>query len=417
MPQTDIDTNLLDPGLIPRHGGPPHELFDAWREVDPVHWNPPTDSYQSPMPGASMDRGFWVLTRYQDVVTVSRNQELFSSWEGSPVIWDWSEEQLANQRAGIMGMQPESHSAMKRLVRPPFGWEELKALQPEIDSVAREIVDSVAPTGECEFVFDVASKLPVFTFCRLLGVRDALREQVFMLGNATADTENPARSDESNSALYALFAIAREVAEEKRQRPDKSIMSRLVHAEVDGERLSESNLNMFFVTLAIAGHETTRGTASHFIRLMNEYPRQYALLRSDPARYLPNAIEEVLRFSPPVIKFRRTATEDTEIGGCKVSKDDKIYISYPAANRDPAVFDRPHEFDITRKNATEHLSFGIGPHFCIGARLARLQLQALLTQIIDRIPDVHPAGEVEMLRSIWFNAMLKMPMAFTPEQN
>ena len=118
-----------------------------------------------------------------------------------------------------------------------------------------------------------------------------------------------------------------------------------------------------------------------------------------------------------MIKFRRTATEDTEIGGCKVSKDDKIYISYPAANRDPAVFHRPHEFDITRKNATEHLSFGIGPHFCIGARLARLQLQALLTQIIDRIPDVHPSGEMEMLRSIWFNAMLKMPMAFTPEQN
>ena len=417
MSQAALDTNLLDPGLIPRHGGPPHDLFDAWRETDPVHWNPPTDSYHSPMPGASMDHGFWVLTRYQDVVDVSRNQELFSSWEGGPIIWDLAPPQLANQRANIMGMRQEDHGAMKKLVRPPFGWEELRALQPEIDSVAQEIVDSMASRGECEFVFDVASKLPVFTFCRLLGVPDALREQVFALGNAAADTENPARADQSNSALLGLFAIAQRVAADKRERPDKSIMSYLVHGEMDGQKLSAMNVNMFFVTLAIAGHETTRGTAAHFIRLMNEHPDQYELLRSDPARHLSNAIEEVLRFSPPVIKFRRTATADAEIGGCKVAQGDKIYISYPAANRDPAVFDNPHVFDITRKNATEHLSFGIGPHFCIGARLARLQLQALLTQIIDRTPDIHPAGEMEMLRSIWFNAMLKMPMAFTPEQN
>ena len=408
-------TNLIDPTLIPARGGPPHELFDAWREDDPVHWNPPTDNYQSPMPGASMTRGFWVLTRYQDVVDVSRNQAMFSSHEGGPIIWDLEPQQLAMQRANIMGMEPANHMAVKKLVMPTFAPGELAAFHPEIDRVARSIVDSVAGKGECEFVFDVASRLPVYTFCKLLGVPDRLRETVFKLGNLAADTENPARADRANPGPLSLLEIARELAEEKKAKPDDSMMSRLVHAEVDGQRLDDMNIGMFFVTLSIAGHETTRGTAVHFVRLMNEHPDQYELLRGDVDKHLPNAIEEVLRFSPPVVKFRRTAMADTEIGGQQIAKGDKIYLSYPAANRDPDMFPDPHRFDITRANANRHLAFGSGPHFCLGARLARYQLAALLKEIVTRIPDIRPDGELEMLRSIWFNAVIRMPVAFTPE--
>lgn len=412
MPVAD---NLIDPDLIPSCGGPPHHLFDAWRENDPVHWNPPVDSYRNPQPGASLTRGFWVLTKHQDVTEVSRNQELFSSWEGSPIIWDLEPEQLAHQRANIMGMKPKDHLAVKKLVLPRFSAAELAAFRPEIDEVAKTIVDSVAGRGECEFVFDVASKLPVYTFCKLLGVPEDMYETVFTLGNKAADTENPDRADEDNSAPLALLEIGKEVAKEKLANPDNSMMSRLAHGEVDGARLPEDSLGMFFLTLSIAGHETTRNTAVHFLRLMGEHPDQFELLMSDLDRYLPNAVEEVLRYSPPVIKFRRTATEDTEINGQAVAKGDKIYLSYPAANRDPAVFEDPHRFDITRKNANKHLAFGTGPHVCLGARLARYQLQALLTEIYARIPDIHPDGEMEMLRSIWFNAVIRMPVAFTPE--
>ncbi|MCY4025730.1 MAG: cytochrome P450 [Acidobacteria bacterium] len=408
------NTNLLDPMLIPRCGGPPHELFDMWRRTDPVHWNPPSEDYESPMPGASVSRGFWVLTRYQDVVEVSRDQDLFSSHEGGPIIWDLEPPQLAMQRANIMGMQPATHMAVKKLVMPPFAPRELEALQPEIDAVAREIVDSVAAKGNCEFAFDVAAKLPVYTFCKLLGVPDRLRETVFTLGNQAADTENPARADRANSAPLALFAIAGELAEEKRQNPDGSMLSRLVHGEVDGEKLDEAVLQMFVVALSIAGHETTRSTAVHFVRLMNEHPDQYDLLRQDVDRHLPNAIEEVLRHSPPVVKFRRTAMADTVIGETEISKGDKVYLSYPAANRDPAMFDDPHRFDITRSNANRHLAFGSGPHFCLGARLARYQLRALLKEVVTRLPDIRPDGETTMLKSIWFNAVVGMPVAFTP---
>ena len=408
-------TNLIDPSLIPASGGPPHELFDAWRETDPVHWNPPPDNYESPMPGASVSQGFWVLTRYQDVVEVSRNQALFSSHEGGPIIWDLEPPQLAMQRANVMGMEPTNHLAIKKLVMPSFAPREMVAFRPEIDRVAREIVDSVAGAGRCEFVFDVASKLPVYTFCKLLGVPDRLREAVFTLGNQAADTENPARAERSNSAPMTLFGIARELTEEKKANPDESMLSRLVHGEVDGEQLDENTIGMFFVTLSIAGHETTRGTAVHFVRLMNEHPDQYDLLLSDIDEHLPNAIEEVLRHSPPVVKFRRTAMADTEVGGQKIAKGDKIYLSYPAANRDPAMFSDPHRFDITRKNANRHLAFGSGPHFCLGARLARYQLGALLKEIVTRIPDIRADGDLEMLRSIWFNAVIRMPVAFTPE--
>lgn len=188
-----------------------------------------------------------------------------------------------------------------------------------------------------------------------------------------------------------------------------------MHGEIEGAKLTDLELCMFFVTMAIAGHETTRGTAGHFVRLMHEHPDQFELLRRDPQTYLPNAIEEVLRYSPPVAKFRRTVMQPTTLGDTKLKPGDKIYLSYPAANRDPAVFTDPHKFDITRANANKHLSFGTGPHVCLGARLARYQLNALLLQIITRLPDLRPDGEWKMLPSIWFNAIINMPVVFTAE--
>lgn len=411
-----FDTNLVDVDLIPGGKGPPLELFARWRREDPVHWNPPPPpgTYFSPQRGASLDKGFWVLTRYKDVDAVSRNQRLYSSWLGSPIIWDYDEEALARQRAGMMGMEPARHLRTKRLVTPVFAPRVMSELEPEIAQVARSIVDQVAAKGQCEFVFDIASRLPVYTFCKLLGVPDADRDLIFKLGNQVADTENGDTDQEAATMQLMGYALA--LAAEKQVNPDGTIMSNIVNGEVDGEKLAPEEVAMFFVLMSIAGHETTRTTAVHFIRLMTEHPDQYALLRSDPERYLPNAIDEVLRYSPPVIKFRRTATEDTMIGDRAIKAGDKIYLSYAAANRDPEVFEDPDRFDITRANASRHLSFGIGPHICLGARLASMQLKQLLLQVVTRIPDVRIDGDVTYLRSLWFSAIMKMPLAFTPER-
>jgi len=414
MPTLPHDTNLADASLIPTLKGPPHALFAAWREQDPVHWNPPAPDYKTDLEGAEISKGFWVLTRYDDVFEASRDQARFSSHEGGPVIWDMQPEQLAMQQAGMMGMKPEQHIAVKKMVMPPFSPRELARFEPEIEAVAKEIVDEFAPNGKCEFVFDIASRLPVYTFCKLMGIPDELRETVYKLGNATADIEN--RTAQADSPVFQLFAIAQELSAEKRKNPDDSMLSRIVNGEVDGQKLDDMNINMFFVTLSIAGHETTRTTAAHFLRLMQEYPDQYTLLKTDPDKYLPNAIDEVLRFSPPVIKFRRTVMEDTTIGGKAVKKGDKIYLSYPAANRDPSKFDHPDKFDIRRENASSHLAFGTGPHVCLGARLAHIQLKALLKQVITRMPDYKIVPEMKMMNSIWFNAILKMDLEFTPER-
>lgn len=411
MPVSQTADNILNPEIFPSEQGPPHHLFDLWRETDPVHWNPANPNYTSLIPGSSgVKKGFWVLTRHKDVNDVSMNQELFSSHETGIVVWEFEGEQLEQQRANFMAMKPADHHAVKRMIMPPFMPKALAEIAPEIDKLAAEIVASVAPLGQCEFVFDVASRLPIYTFCELMGIPPHLRNQVAEFGNALADVE--AQTGPSLDPMMGLFALAQELAEEKRRNPDGRLLSVMVNDTT--LNLDPMQINQFFLVFAMAGHETTRSTAAHFIHLMHRYPEQYALLRRDFDAHIENAIDEVLRFTSTTTNFTRTAMADTEIGGCKVRKGDTVYLSYAAANRDPAVFEDPHRFDITRSNARRHLAFGVGPHVCIGARLAKMQLRALIKEIVAQIPDILPVGQPEWLRSVWFNAIVKMPVVFSP---
>jgi len=403
--------NILDPSIFPAEKGPSHALFDAWRASDPVHWNPANPAYVPNVPNSSMTKGFWVLTSYQDVFDVSRDQETFSSYDEGFVIWDVDDVELERQRANFMGMRPMEHTAVKQFLMPAFSPKALQNLVPQIDRLAKEIVDNIAARGECEFVYDVASKLPVYTFCELMGIPEELRDKVVELGNAMADVET--RGEHEVDPTFLLFGLAEEISQQKRENPDGSLLSLLVHDQSLG--LSQMAINMFFIVFAIAGHETTRSTAAHFIYLMNAHPEQFDLLKSDVDLYLENAIEEVLRYTSTTTNFRRTATVDTTIGGTPVKKGDKIYLSYSAANRDPAVFEDPHRFDITRANARKHIAFGTGPHVCIGARVARMQLHALLKEIITRLPDFSVSGEPVWLSSIWFNAITHLPVSYRPE--
>lgn len=410
MNAISVDDNIIDPGIFPAEQGPPHRLFDLWRRTDPVHWNPPNPDYRVSIPGGSLVKGFWVLTRYQDVVDVSMDQETFSSHDDGFVVWDLNPEELERQRANFMGMRPAEHAAVRRVLTPPFLPRALAALSPHVDDITRKIIDQVAPEGRCEFVFDVAEKLPVQVFCELMGIPEHLRTQVANFGNAMADVET--RASHSMDPLMGLAQIAMALTQDKRAHPDSGLMSVMVNDR--DLNLSDMAIIQFFIVFAMAGHETTRSTAAHFIHLMSRRPEQYALLRSDFDRYIDGALDEVLRYTNTTTNFRRTATRDVELGGKTIAKGDKVYLSYAAANRDPSIFPDPHRFDITREEARKHIAFGVGPHVCLGARLAKLELRSLIKAIVTRIPDIRLVGEPEWLRSIWFNAIIRMPVAFTP---
>lgn len=406
------EINLADPDHLLKNDGVPYDQLRRWRETDPVHWNPAPENYSNPNPQFQMTKGFWVLTRHADIFEASRKPNIFSSAIGGPVIWDLEGPSLKAQQASLMGMDPPQHVRVKSLVVPPFMPRKLEAFTPEIKGVVKQIVDAVAAKGECEFVFDVASRLPVYTFCVLMGIHPEDRERVFNIGNLLADLENPV---DMRGALMELDGFARKLAEEKRAKPDDTMMSAYANAVIDGEPLKQAQISAFFTTLAVAGHETTRNTGVHFVRLMHKYPEQRALLLSDLEKHLPNAINEVLRFAPPVMEFRRTAAQDVEMGGKTIKEGDKVYLAYTAGNRDPAVFEDPDRFDITRPNADKHLAFGVGQHACLGARLALLQLRLLLTEVYTRLPDITPQGPDHYINSIFFNGLRHMNVAFTPE--
>ena len=412
MAEPKIDDNILDPELFPAHRGAPHALFDLWREQDPVHWNPPSPSYTTDASYGAVTKGFWVLTRHKDVLEVSQDQERFSSYDKGFVVWDTEGAELERQRANFMGMRPKDHSEVKRVIVPPFSPKAMLELEPEVERLAREIVDDVVGQGQCEFVFDVASKLPVYTFCELMGIPSEYREAVVNCGNAMADVEG--RKAQAIDPIAPLFEIAEKLSDDKRRAPDGRLLSAMVNDR--SLNLTQAQINNFFLVFAVAGHETTRSTAAHFIYLMEQHPDQYAQLLDDVDGLLPGAIEEVLRYTSTTTNFCRHATLDTEIGGTPVKKGDKIYLSYAAANRDPAVFEDPHRFDITRSNARKHLSFGTGPHVCVGARLARLQLKYLLKELVTRTPAIHVRGEPQWLKSIWFNAIVEMQVSFSSRE-
>lgn len=409
------DVNLGDPDQLVEVGVPPYDYLAVLRREAPVHWNPPP---RKPIGGAMpLNTGFWVLSKWEDVNMASREAHRFSSWLGGPVIYDFDPDapsvspySLEGQRLGLMGKDHPDHTAYRKLVSAGFTPKNIAKLEPMIRAHAKRIIDRIRDAEDTEFVFNVAAELPMMTLCELMGVPRSDWEQFFEWGNKIAMVEDASIDSTQNS--MELYAYCQSLVDEKRDNPDGSMLSNYANKEIDGERLTDFEINMFFVTLSIAGHETTRSTTAHVIRLLSENPDQRALLLEDLHGRLPNAIEETLRHSPPVVQFRRTATCDLEIRGVQIKEGEKVYMSYASANRDEDIFENPDKFDILRPNADQHLSFGAGPHFCLGNTLARLQLRTILEELLTVRPNVHVSGDITKLRSIWFNAMLEMPVRF-----
>ncbi len=407
------DLDLSNPDVFVTHGGPPHDYLAMLRRDAPISWNPAPAQGEGLTP---VKQGFWVLSKYEDVHAVSRNPKLFSSFEGGPFVWDMDEQAMAGQRLMLIAMDPPQHVKYRRLVQRGFTPRLVDKLEPTIRKHARAAVDRVVRKGECEFVEELACELPLTLICELMGIPVEDRRQIFEWSNALIGGEDPDMRVENQMAVAAqMWMYANKLAAEKKAKPDDTLISAYVNGSVEGEAITEAEFNNFFLLLAVAGNETTRNATSQFVRLMHEHPDQWALLTSDVERYLSGAIEEALRFAPPVLHFRRTALEDTEIRGQRIRKGDKVYLSYPSVNRDEEVFGPTSmRFDITREK-NDHLAFGIGEHFCLGANLARMQLACILREVATRMPDLQLVGRPAFQRSSLIAGIKRMPVRFTPE--
>ncbi len=388
--------------------GVPHETFAWLRKNQPIYWQPDSNGHA----------GFWVLTRHADVWKVSLDQRTYSSQRGTALIPQFTEEELLPQRALMLNMDPPQHTKYRRLVNMGFSPKMLNRTEEHVRELARKIVDNVARKGSCDFVTEVAAELPLQVIVEMLGVPHEDRHKFFEWSNTMIGADDPEYStggpEVGQMAMMQLFAYANELAEDRKRHPKDDLTTLLLQASVDGESLDEHEYDSFVMLLAVAGNETTRNAISGGMLTLMQHPEQRDRLLADPS-LMGTAVEEMLRWVSPVMVFRRTAQRDLEVGGHTFREGDRVTIWYIAANRDEDVFPGGHQFDIAR-TPNEHLAFGIGPHFCLGAHLARMEIRVMFEELMRRLPDIRPAGPVSRLRSNFISGIKHMPVEFTPER-
>ena len=403
MNLSDID--LLDRDVFAE--GIPHEWFTFLRQEAPVYRHPAPD-----------DSGFWVVTKHADVVTVGRDAATYSSDQsrGGVIGLDGDVVNDPELEAGKLMLMTDApaHTRYRKLVNHGFTPRRVDALEPHVRDMASRIVDDMLAKGSCDFVVDVAAELPLQVIAELLGVSQEDRHKLFDWSNRMVGSEDPeyAVTEENvNEARIEMFMYAQALADERRQNPRDDIVTALLGAEVDGDRLSDLDFNLFFMLLSVAGNETTRNSIAHGMRAFLEHPDQWQALVDDPT-LIGTATDEIVRWASPVMYFRRNCTRATELRGQAIAAGDVVSIWYVSANRDEDVFDDPFRFDI-RRNPNPHVGFGGGgPHFCLGASLARMEIRALFDELARRVPDIRLAGDVVPLRSNFIGGIKHMPVEY-----
>jgi cytochrome P450 len=415
-----VDVDLFDPRVYER--GIPYGDFARVRETAPVSWQE-----EPAILGWPAGPGFWAVTCHADVAKVSRTPATFSAQLGATQLRDPEPEDLDFIRQMMLNLDPPEHSRLRKIMNAGFTPAGVRRMVPIVERYAAEVVDTVAPLGECDLADEVAADFPLLTLCAVMGVPVADRHLLYQWTNRVIgyqdddydehlvdpDTGKPL-NPRSPKALADMFAYAHELAEHKRTHPGDDLVTTLLHAQVDGERISDGEFKMMFFLFTVAGNDTTHSAVPGAVQALFDHPDQLGWLREDLDGRLPGSIEELLRFAPPVIHFRRTAATDAELGGARIRQGDKVVVFYPAANRDPEVFDEPDALRLDRVRVP-HLTFGIGPHFCLGNALARVQMRVLLRELLTRLQDIRPAGPVVRLRSNFINGIKRMPVSFTPE--
>jgi cholest-4-en-3-one 26-monooxygenase len=388
-------------------GGFPDDAFRRLRREAPVYW------HQDP---AESSPGFWAVTKYDDVVHVSRHPELFSSFRRTSMFEEFAEEDIALYQLMMLFMDPPQHTRQRAFVNRGFTPRMIKQLEEHIRDVAHRLIDEVMTRGESCFVRDIAAPFPLYVICELIGAPVKDHERIFDWSNALVGLNDPDFSpspDKAREVSMEVLAYAHELADDRRENPRDDIATSLLEPDSDGQRLSADEFAMFILMLLIAGNETTRNGASGGMLAFFEHPDQWQRLRENRG-LIKTTADEIVRWVSPVNLFRRTATQDTEIRGQRIKEGDKVVMFYASANRDEDIFTDPYTFDIGR-DPNPHIGFGGGgPHFCLGTHLARLELTVLFELLLDRIPDIEQAGEARRLRSYFINGIKEMPVRFTP---
>jgi cytochrome P450 len=394
----------------------PHETFKLLRDEAPVHWY-----------DWEHGKGFWCITRYDDVVAVMKDWRTFSSETGATALEDLDPDQI-EARKSMLDTDPPKHSSLRAIVNKGFTPRAVAAYEDLLRTLTRQILDESLPKGEFDFVEEVAKQLPIQVLCRILGVPLADDEQLIewgdkMIGNTDPDLGglHPASPESAKYRLYPfrspfameVFNYGHRIAAERRTDPRDDLVSKLVMWEdEDGNRLTEREFDTMFLLLVVAGNETTRQSIAHGMQVLMENPGVMDRLRDEPA-LMATATEEIMRWASPVIHFRRTATTDVEMHGVQIREGDKVVVWLISGNYDERQFPDPLTFDVTRK-PNNHITFGRGgPHFCLGAHLAKLETRIMFEELLPRVKTVEPTGPARRMHSNFTNAYKSMPVRVT----
>jgi methyl-branched lipid omega-hydroxylase len=386
--------------------------FATLRAQRPVSWH---EEFE--YPGVPKGPGFWSITRYHDLLAASRNPHLFVSGRGTNIA-DIPVEM--NEFFGSMiNMDAPRHTKLRNIVNRGFTPRMVAHTETAVRAKARRIINAVCERGECDFVTDIAAALPLEIICDMMGIAPADYKRIFELTNiilGVGDPEYAMTIEELMAAGFELSQHAQALGQARIDNPKDDLTSKLMHASVEGEALTAQEFGSFFILLVVAGNETTRNAISHGMKALTDHPDERRKWVADFAGVTPTAVEEIVRWATPVIHFRRTATEDTELGGQRIAAGDKVVLWYNSANRDERMFPEPYKFDVTR-TPNEHVAFGGGgPHYCLGANLARREIAIMFEELFRALPDIEICGEPAMLLSAFINGIKRMPCRFTPRK-
>ncbi|KAA0120547.1 cytochrome P450 [Mycolicibacterium sp. P9-22] len=383
--------------------GPPYELFARMRREPSPLWNA-TDGDEA---------GFWSFTNAADIAAISRDPAVFSSARGGVFATAQGAVPVEVLREVILGMDPPRHTQVRNVVQAVFTPKLIRQKVDGIRDTVNTLLDEVIERGSCDFVDDIAVELPLRVIADMLGVPQDDRRQLFDWTNQLSRAAATADPQLGLGALLEIGGYLNSITTERRANPGDDLVSRMIAAEVDGDRLTEAEVTYFFALLMFAGNDTTRNTASGGMRALMEHEDQLRELVAVPEA-IPNAIEEMLRWVTPVIYFTRVAQTDTTVGGHPINEGERVALWYSAGSRDPELNENPERFDVFRQKPPHQAFGGGGAHFCLGNPLARLELKILFEELLRRIPDMQINGPVERLVSNFSNELTSMPVRFTP---
>lgn len=366
--------------------------------------------------------GFWAVTKHADILEISRNPETYCSGRGAVSIADMPPAFL-EYFGSLINTDDPKHKRLRGLISAGFTARQLAKLDESVLKMANQTIDEMIEKGEGDFVTDIAVPFPIRVICDIVGIPESQHQFVFDATNSILGAGDPEYVTPGKDigqvimgAAVGLVELMKDLRKHRLQNPTGDLTSVLVHAEIDGERLTEQELGSFFILLATAGNDTTRTALGHGMHVLGENPDQMKIWQSDFEAIAPTAVEEIIRWGTPVIQMRRTATRETELRGQKISKGDKLIMWYNSGNRDEDVFDDPFKFDVKR-DPNLHVGFGgPGPHYCLGANLARREMTVMFRELFKRIPDIHTTGNPEYLLSLFINGIKHLPVAWTPKK-